>query len=639
MSQITYNSIVLDFVKTDMIERTPNLSDDETEYKYTDWIITATFLYNPAATSYVMGQQKPGVMPPTTDTGIRHYLMQERFPLTYTSGGESILTIPALFEDGSTVDSNNGPIPQYCNIVRIAASRLFYVSYSIKCSVIECPDGLLTPAIASSRYSRSESVDVDRKYLSTLTTTGITYFRSDVLAVLGNNADFYRSAIIPPLLRGYRRKEIQYMLSSDGLKIDWATIDEEQIQDLGNYAENSQSASAVGIVKMGLTYRVSQLMKSNLGVASLGSICTVDTWCDTEKGSSRYGALIFLFTCALDKLSSILNIGILSSCDIMEDIFENHVEMRMSFTVLDDAAGYSGIALPIVGIIAATSPLSPDRPAVPYQDFTIASLPPLNGSNPNAPYSLGTRGSAAYQLAVNAFADACVRDASETTTINQDATGFSCDPTTGNQAPQIGKSCAVVRAYYSPATPGTGVPASIRQNTVTSEAQGTSKNIYLKYEIVSNNVTSKGISTLPKAVQGTLAGIFDCVNIQLFQPVSRKVVEFSIDRIGCPPDIPNPNPPDPPTGQQQNYTLLSAIVSPIGVEVMADGATQVYRVTGTYTYSMLVANDNNMVIPFDVPSWVNVSTNLGNEQQITKPNYVNNVKFPPPPIPPGGVPF
>lgn len=609
MSQFAYNNINLSFVKTDSIAREVKWSDDGTTYNWTEFTISLNALYSPAATSYTTTGVSKTAFPPITDSAIRHALMQPRRPLTYTEGGQSIITITSpAGTTADVLDCNNGPIPISCNVTRIASSRLFFVSYSVKCAIIECPFGTVPSEIGSSRYSRSESIN--DQYFSTLTTNGTTYFRSNVLASVGNNADFYRNYVIPQCLLGYRRTSVSVALSSDGLKLEWSTVDVEQNIDLGNESING-TAGSMGITDMGMTYHVGQLMKSNLGLASFGSIASVSVWAKGQKNVNRFNMVAFILNVAQAKLAAIIPVGILSSCEMTEDVFNNKIQLDMSYTVLDDTAGFPQMSFPITGVVGS--------PAGNLPVFSIEG----KGANPIPTWANGTRGSAAYDLAVSALATACFYNATQNVS---DSTGTAQPSNLRDNSPQPGY-LTVVKAFWAPPNPGPTQTIRIQA----SPGQPPGKYMYIRYEVVVNNVTSKGIIQLPKTplIPGfpIPTDLVTAAIIRLFAPVSRTVVEFAVDRIGSAPDIPDPSVPQFIDGKANpnfgNFTLLSSTISTIGVEVMADGQTLVYRATGTYTYSNNHPQGNNAVVPFPVPPWVNVSSNLGN--QINQINYNDKI--------------
>jgi hypothetical protein len=597
MSQFTYNGISLQLIHTRSVERIVNLSDDKTEYKWTDFIIDIDCIYNPAATSYSSLGPSPGNLPMVTDASIRGALLQPRQPLLYQEGGVTILNIPSNIPGGA-IDSDNGPLPQSVNITRIGSSRIFYINYVIKCSIIECPVGGTISPIASARYSRSESIDIDQ--ISTLTTSGVAYFRTNVLVLLGNNADFYRSYLIPPSLLGYQRTNVLFAISESGNRVMWSTTDVEKKQGLGSLTDQG-SAASIGITQMGLTYHCGALQGGPMGTASYGSMASVNVWAQGMKYTNRYSMMQFIVQVAYDKLQNVAPIGMLAKADLSEDVFNNRVEMSLSYVVLDDADGFPGMFMPIQSVVG--------------NQITIFHLPATN-DNPQMIFSKGTRGTAAYQLAVSSFGSAC---AAYNPT---DQTGANIDPQSGTPATQSGIGPAVT-GFYSPGIPQPPTPQPSYRQKQKQQSRSLGSPGATSYEqspIKSSWVNTQGIVQIPVASTvassspggGGQQSTPSCVNIQLFQPTTKKVVEWSQTRLGAVPELPDPailsNSP-----YSNNYTLLSNTVSTNSIEVMADASTMVYRASGVYSYSLLTPpapgsgmQNNGQYLAIDIPPWINL---------------------------------
>jgi hypothetical protein len=595
MSLLTYNGVTLQLVKTNVIQKTPRYSDDKTEYMWTDFIIDIVCIYNPAATSYsATGTFAPGNLPMTTDAGIRAALAQPRRPLLFQEGGISILNIPSTQADGSALDCENGPIPQVNDIVRIGSSRIFWVSFVVKASVIECPSGGFITAIASSRYMRQESIDKD--FLSTLTTSGITYFRSNVLSQLAagqNVADDYRGFIIPQPLLGYKREAVNFAIDSSGIAIRWSTTDVEQKQELGAQAAPGTAAS-VGITQMGCTYHSGAMTGGPMGMVSNGSVCSVNVWAQGIRGIDRYGAMAFIVGVAYQKLQNVAPIGIVTGGTVSEDIFNNRVEMSITYTVLDDQDGFPDLTVPIQNVVG--------------NQIALPSLPNNTGLNPQPIGSQFTRGTAGYQLAVSNFATSCSESESS------DPTGLNLPQDLNVPGQQFGAGITI-GAFYMPPIPSPAVTAPSVRVKGKRNARGSlgNKNKVTSNPIRSDFKTTQGIIQIPIAsnIQNSSPGGGNpgsqnsppsCVNIQLFQPTSKKITKWSVERIGALPEIPDPTVPQ---SYKNNYTILANNISTNGIEIMADGYTPIFRASGEYSYSLLTAVQLNDTLPFDIPTWVN----------------------------------
>jgi hypothetical protein len=600
MSLLTYNGVTLQLVKTNMVERIVNMSDDKTEYKWTDFIIDVNCIYNPAATSYTSLGQSPGNLPMTTDAAIRSTLMQPRAPLLFQEGGIAILNIATPL----TQDCDNGPIPQSINISRIGSSRIFFMQYVVKCSIIECPVGGTISPIASNRYGRIEDIDDD--YLSTIYTSGVAYFRSNVLNFLGNNADFYRAQLIPPAFSGYKRTHVNFSLDSNGTIVRWSTTDVEQKQGLGAF-NNAGTAASIGITKMGLTTHVGALQGGPMGTASYGSMASVNCWAQGMKFVDRYAMLQFIVAVSFQKLQNVASIGSnLAKGEITEDVFNNRVEVSLSYVVLDDQDGFPGLFMPIQNVIG--------------NQIVMANLPATQ-DNPQPLFSKGTRGTAAYMLAVSNFASSCAAYNP------QDSTGQVVDPNSSIPGIQTGIG-PQVQGFFDPGIPSPPSPQPSYRQKAKQNARSPGNTQATSYEsapIKSSNVNTSGIIQIPIAsnIQNSSPGGSpgggnpgsqnqspSCVNIQLFQPTSKKIVEWSQTRLGAVPEVPDPV---VPSIYSNNYTLLSNTVSTNSIEVMADASSVVYRASGVYSYSLLnplspgSSMQSGQYMDFPIPPWINAT--------------------------------
>jgi hypothetical protein len=593
MSQLIYNGIPLQFTRTNSFQRIVRMSDDKTEYMWTDFIIDINFIYAPSATSY----PTQGLMPEVSDVNLRFLLMQPRQPLYYAEGGIPILSIPSNLDNGGAIDAENGPIPMECTIPRIAGASLLFGRFVIKTSLRECPDGSIISAVASSRYSRSESLD--GQFRSTIITNGRAYFRSDVLAALAINSDAFRGYLVPSPFLYYRRKQMFVNLESSGIVMEFTAIDEEQFVDLGD-GTLPGTAGSIGIVDMDLNYSANLNPKGSLGYSGYTAISTVDAMAIGTRTANTWSMLQFLYAAAYNKFqgaggaADITQTGFTIGATAKENIFRNEVALSLSFMIVP--GGVNGSILPDMTLAMKG-----------YIGIPIAALPQGTGINPQLPYSNSTRGIIPMELAASAFATACYTDITD---IGSDPTGQLYPPdlqNTGN-IQIIGPQ---VQVYFSPnLDPG---EIYIQQEKEESRSLGNpSKTGYLNYSISAENDTDYGIRNVPIAssAQTSSGGVNlqnTTVNIQLFQPATQVTYKFLIERVGAVPEVPTPTVTQ---NYSSNFTLLRAIKTPISIELMPDGYTPIYRITGAYTYSLLQPILDEDAIPFPIPAWVNIPSGL-----------------------------
>ncbi len=619
MSLLSYNGIQLNLLKTNSVERTVRLSEDNTEYVHTEWTISVTAVYSPAAgaTTYFQGNPpvyERGHLPSETDSVIRHWLMQPRRPLLYQEGGIDILQIPGNLVGGGAIDAFNGPLPQSCSISRIAGARLFYVNYVVKCFVIECPPASQCEffdeccALVSSRYSRTEYID--DQYRSTLVISGIAYFRSDALAFFSRSADFYRGFLIPPYLRGYKRKNIQFTLAHNGTAIEYNCMDVEQFQDLGELGVPGTAAS-VGITDMDLRYSCGPAMGGGAGkvqIVGYGALVNVFAAAKGMKAANTLYMTFFLLAVCVQKLGIIFKkengqkgIGVPTGARITEDVFRKEVTVSLDYFVNYDKDNQvlEKAAVPIDGWIGQNLAGQP----------RIVNLPDLGGLNPQPPFSQGTRGTAAYELAVRAFAEACY---------------CSLDNTDPTGTEPLGDLYIPGQSYGNiPSVQGLLPPPDLEQ-TPNYRSSG-SKNFrslndegvpsYPKYNGMNKYTTYPGLITLPPTgpVPGQSSGSSQPppspndvawyhgpppVNIRLFMPYTELVSSIDGTRTGCALEFPDPAPVEEIDSE---YTLTGRETSLSALQLDASGGGLIYDGTMIAKYTKTKSVPNQADLPYPVP--------------------------------------
>ncbi len=636
MSQLTYNDITLDLIKTNSVDRSVKLSDDGTEYVHTEWTISINAVYSPSilATGYSAGPTRgPDNLPMITDQVIRHYLMQPRRSLNYQDGGIDIINIPVNLEDGGAIDAFNGPTPQSCTISRIVGSRIFYISYVIKCFVVECPPETDCPelnqiccALASSRYSRTEMID--EQYRTTMITSGIAYFRSDILQAFRQSADVARGFLIPPQLRGFKRKNIQFMLASNGMVIEWTCYDVESFLDLGalGYAG---TAGSVGITDMDLKYTCQPLIggAGPVKVAGYGANVNVTASAKGMRGANTLDMTYFLIAICMQKLGSIFPGGIGQPVNsmpggtkIIEDVFRKEVTVSMDYqcTLSPQVGGNALSGVPILGWIGSS-----------FFGPIMTNLPPLDGLNPTPPFSNGTRGTLPYQLAVESFADACYCSLSP---IDRDPTGQITAPDLYTPASPYGNIPSVQGLQPGPQPlpnpyylqPGIAPPQSLGNPSATG---------YLEYRIDDDIETDTGLIQVPLSGPPPTSGgsssdssglpppndpkwynTKSSVLLRVRNPMSRKKVSWAVTSVGKIPEAPDPV-PDPESSLDKYYTLIKREVSPKAIELDTSGSIPVYRLEGVYWYAVRDSVPNQAYLPFPMPPFNGIEKGVWTEME------------------------
>lgn len=613
MSTFIYNNIELSITKTNSIERVPRMSDDGTDYLWTDFIIDISCIYGPGATSFPV----QGVLPAETDSFIRSALLQPRAPLFFSEGGIPILDIPRNLINGGAIDCDNGPKPISCTVTRIGSSRLFFVRYAVKASIIECSAGAIVSAIASNRYARTESID--GQYRSTMTTMGRAYFRSNVLAALGTNADAFRGYIIPNAMTGYARKTIQVSIEPNGIVMDFIAVDVEQFIDLGSQSVPF-SAGSTGIVEMDLEYSTSSVINGDIGFAGIAIRATASGVAIGQKTANTLNMMHFLLASLYNKLGVITDTGMPMGLSCTENIFKKIVTASLTYQTLP-RPGLPPQAVDIpIGINGIVG--------VP-----VVTLPSTSGLNPYPPNSNATRGDLAYTLAVGAFGQACY--ANLTTVGLCDQTGAVPPDLNSYNGQCIGfPSVTIFQPYDLVQGDDFRIPGK-----QSFRGQNPNKTSYLSYNIRNDDETVSGLAQIatasnpgsstspgsptptPSPTQPSLGSNTNpldplyqqpdtssaanptSVIVQLYKPITRVTIQFICERYGCVPELPDPSP------TLAGYALLKKNVSPVGMEVAADGTTPIYRISGCYMYAKTFPTNDYDTLPFAIPPYIQATPN------------------------------
>ena len=255
IAQVQYAGLGIDINRVKLSRKS---MADGPNYIFTRWLLHFQGIYNPAATAYARGPQLQivqgfGPKAPETDVAIRHRLMQPRLPLLYTVGGTTVLQSPWI--QGCTMDTNNGPIPQSCDVLEIHGLKTFIVQMVIQIDVNEkrivIPFQPADPAaggrvqqdaILSHCWSQQE--DIDEHFFSMRTTSGKVVFATDVLEALRlglwkegdhtGDPDSWRPEAfsVVPVLPNFQRGNIQAFVDEQDNSLTYAFVDRERAMNL-----------------------------------------------------------------------------------------------------------------------------------------------------------------------------------------------------------------------------------------------------------------------------------------------------------------------------------------------------------------------------------------------------------------------
>lgn len=223
-TQVTYNGILLDAVRTRAYERQHIHTPDGCDYLHTRHALHLEGMFSPYLNSYnSSGVAASGQAPYVTDMAIRRKLLAKRKTLTVTINGNTWLLSPKA---GYTEDVNRGPRPLYCNVTRVDGAGALMVQWGVETCLDENVSAASNP-LRSCRWSQSD--DIDENYQTVRTTAGTAIFGGDVLAARNRSADADRVQFWPPVPRFMKRERCNISLSEDGRIITYRVVDAEKV--------------------------------------------------------------------------------------------------------------------------------------------------------------------------------------------------------------------------------------------------------------------------------------------------------------------------------------------------------------------------------------------------------------------------
>jgi len=228
MSQLTYNGISLDDIKTQRIEQEVIYDASGVDYLFTKINITVHCIFNTALMPAQGGETPAAIM-----KRVRKCLLMERQVLNYSTEAQYIVSPSAGSEDAF-----HGPLPQYCHVVEVQGTQCFLVEYSVTTWIVECCEGQ-SLAYMSNRWKEHHTIDkygyTKRQINGMVRFKGGGTIDTKTFGQKGMSADdFARGMIIPPTLSipgnansAFRRETQDYEVSEDGLTWTYNIVDQE----------------------------------------------------------------------------------------------------------------------------------------------------------------------------------------------------------------------------------------------------------------------------------------------------------------------------------------------------------------------------------------------------------------------------
>jgi hypothetical protein len=426
----------------------------------------------------------------------------------------------ALLDTTVTPDVKTGPIPGPVTINQISEAT-FMVSFKITTYIAECPAGSAPPAYISHRWK--ETVSIDENFYTTKTRTGKIYSRTDI----NTNADSLRGLVIPPIDNGFKVTKIEVTLQEDGLALMYSFEEKEVFlqppapatKAEGDYIESSTTPG--GAIRTGeVRVRLEGAKNSDTGALLQRAVLIAVTKVSPDGPIATKGNE--------DRPTKLV------AAAVRQSMWENKVEVNLKVQYTSTPSRIKGVAM----------------------DLKRFTVPPVGSEPGTLPPDPGLRGTAGLQLVAAAFQDPC----SSAAILNTGGLGTTSTlSTTG--LPEVHVLMTTVlpddsRALYS---------------TTLDNLPG----FYTNYQIhVTNRLKTWNVQ-LPVAAPNQASAI-----VTLASGTGERIVEWSAEKTGNPPKIPDYNTSDP------NLVLLSAELMPSPNDLNpGEGTMVVFRRAGRYVYA------------------------------------------------------
>lgn len=221
---VSYGSVEFDFRATDSVQQEFVFNENNT-YEFTRWTFDFNAILNPQSTSFTtqgdgIPKGEAGHSATVTHAAIRDYLAAPRRQFVYAFGKDVLLQCPA---SGFTVDAQNGPIVEVCDVVESRGVKTFVVHMRVVCCVRECATDV--PLLS---HVWKSSLDYDEDFNCCRILEGTAVFRSDTLISQGNFPDKFRQNFLHPIPPNMQRERIHIIADEDAVTFHYQLVDREK---------------------------------------------------------------------------------------------------------------------------------------------------------------------------------------------------------------------------------------------------------------------------------------------------------------------------------------------------------------------------------------------------------------------------
>lgn len=216
-TQLTYNGVILDDIRTLDISYKPVLTDDNAIYLYDEVTIRVNAYLNTE-----LSPAEENEKPIETFNRIKKCLTTKGGNVTYISDGVTLLQVV------NNADCKGGPFPSALSVKQVS-SATWQIEWGFTTYINQCCETLLQlPVLLAHRWT--ESIQIDQNHYSTITRKGVLHFRFDLLKTSEKHPDEYRKYALMacPLKSGFIRTHSSWNVRSDWLAVEYVIEDKEQ---------------------------------------------------------------------------------------------------------------------------------------------------------------------------------------------------------------------------------------------------------------------------------------------------------------------------------------------------------------------------------------------------------------------------
>lgn len=224
-TDLYYNGVTLLNVLTREFSQDPVRDDSNTDMVHHRFRVQAETILNVS----LLAQANPrlgaiipgGAATPAGAIQILHRLLsQDRGELSYTFNGVSVLHVlpcnTAPVQPNS--DANNGPRVFQVGLTQISPNTI-HILFGVEAALIVCNSQSVHPVI-NNRWSSTD--DLDENFVTTRHWRGKLRLRT-----AARSAHDFRSIVVPPLFKGWRREKMHFTAEANALEFSYDITDRE----------------------------------------------------------------------------------------------------------------------------------------------------------------------------------------------------------------------------------------------------------------------------------------------------------------------------------------------------------------------------------------------------------------------------